>query len=112
MDTKAIVSEFLGSEYFHAWQSEQIESGGYSRNSDKRDRYNRCCYEAAENGADGSTHAEHIQDMRAAFDDWLSDQHRGRLTEFPYRLQSAAHAYFNELEAWHEANGSLWETVG
>ncbi len=38
---ESIVDTFLRSDYFSSWQSEHIESGGYSRDHDKRDRFER-----------------------------------------------------------------------
>ena len=113
MTIKAIVDEFIRSEYFATWQAEQVESGGYSRNRDKRDRFERC-YDAAEDGADGSTHAEVIEDMRQAFRDWLRDRRNRRLpfAEYPYRVETAVMAHFDELEVWHERNGSLEQQIG
>jgi hypothetical protein len=109
-----IVSQFLQSEYFTSWQSEHVDAGAYSRDSDRRDRFDRC-YDAAEHGADGSTHREHIADMRSAFGDYLRDrrrQSRARFAEFPYRLQDAADRHFARLEQWHENNGSIDQEVG
>lgn len=114
MTIKPIIDTFLRSEYFADWQSENIDAGGYSRNSDRRDRYVRC-QDAASNGADGSTHREVIQDMRRAFSDWLSDRRRAsklHFAEYPYRLETAAHAHFAELEQWHITNGSIDQEVG
>lgn len=120
MKVDSIVDQFVRSDYFSAWQAERVQSGGYSRNQDSRERYERC-QDAAEDGADGSTHRECIQDMRDAFHDWLRDRHRGqvpsfrghsRRSEFPYRLESAAMAHFDALETWHEGNGSLDQEIG
>lgn len=110
---KAIVEMFLCSEYFASWQAEHIESGSYSRDSDKRDRFNRC-YDASENGADGSTHREHIDDMRKAFRDYLryGREKRSAMAEFPYRLESAIDAHWDALEQWHTDNGSIDQEVG
>jgi hypothetical protein len=107
----SFVDWFLRTEYFSSWQSENIESGADSRNADKQDRFSRC-YDAAENGADGSTHGECIADMRQAFKDWLRDSRRKRTSEYPYRFESAVNAHFDALELWHETNGSLDQEVG
>lgn len=112
MNIRPIIDSFLRSEYFSNWQSEHIESGGYSRNTDLRDRYERCM-DAVENGADGSTHREHIEDMREAFRNWLHyGAKRSKFAEYPYRLEDRAMRHFDELETWHEQNGSLDEEVG
>lgn len=110
-----IVSAFLSSEYFSNWQAERIESGSYSHNEDRRDRYTRC-YDAAENGADGSTHRERIEDMREAFRDWLHDYNRNNsrlpFAEYPYRVEAAVMAHFDNVEQWHIDNGSIDQEVG
>jgi hypothetical protein len=110
-----IVSTFLQSEYFANWQAEHIDSGSYSRNADKCDRFLRC-YGALEHGADGSTHRERIHDMRMAFQDWLrygrSHKQPHWCPEFPYRVESAVLAHFDALEQWHTDNGSIDEEIG
>lgn len=70
------------------------------------------CERAAESGADGSTHAEYIDDMRKRFADWLRERHRGKLTEFYWRIDAAVSAHFDRLESWHEANGTLEQEIG
>ena len=113
MTVDHVVDTFLQSEYFSNWQAEHINSGGYSRNADKRDRYSRC-YDAAEDGADGSTHREVIEDMRQAFRDWLRYERTRRLpfAEYPYRLEARVLAHFDQLEDWHEHNGSADQQIG
>lgn len=115
MKIRPIIDAFLSSEYFANWQSEHIESGSYSRDSDRRDRFNRH-YDAAENGADGSTHREHIEDMRESFRSWLHDRNRSNrrlpFAEYPYRIETAAMKHFDDLEDWHTKNGSIDEEVG
>lgn len=108
-----IVSHFVRSEYFANWQAERVSEGGYSRDSDRRDRYDRC-QDAAEQGADGSTHRECIEDMRSAFRDYLRYRPRTRnvFREYPYRVESAADAHFDALEHWHIANGSIDQEIG
>lgn len=112
---RRILDTFVRGEYFSNWQAEAIEEGGYMRSgSDARDRYERC-HEATENGGDGSTHAEHLNDMRQAFSDWLRDrryQKRNRLAEYPYRLEAAVYDEIDSIEAWHQQNGSLEQEIG
>lgn len=115
MQIKPVIDRFLRSEYFANWQAEHIEAGSYSRDADRRDRFARCT-DAAENGADGSTHREAIADMREGFRSWLQDCSRQNrrlpFAEYPYRLEDAAMRYFDDLEAWHEANGSIDQEIG
>ena len=54
-------------------------------------------HEAAEHGADGSTHAETIEDWR----DYLS------MADYPDWLKDRLGLEINEVELWHELNGSL-----
>lgn len=105
---KAIVDKLLRSESFSYWVSEEVDSGSYSRNSDKRDRYSRC-YDAAENGADGSTHQECINDMRAFWNHVVRSRRSNGTID---RLDEAVIKHFDDLESWHEANGSLYDEVG
>ncbi len=67
------------------------------------------CYDAAEFGCDGKTHADVIQDWRDAFSNWLSDR-RGH--NEPERFTSAVLARFTVTELWHEYNGSLYQEIG
>lgn len=68
---------------------------------------------AAEDGADGSTHAETIDDWRSAFKSWLSDVRRGRRHgEYPERFATAVLEHFDAVEEWHEHNGSLYQERG
>jgi hypothetical protein len=68
---------------------------------------------AAEDGADGSYHAEIIQDWR----DFLSTlsiidpdfSPDGDITE---EVHDSIVAEIDACEAWHEKNGSLWQEVG
>lgn len=112
MRIDAIIDAFLRSEYFANWQSERIESGAYSRDTDRRDRFDRG-FSAAGEGADGSTHREHIDDMREAFGDYLKYRPtRLRSAEYPYRLKDAADQHWDSLEQWHTDNGSIDQEVG
>ena len=111
-------------EAFYTWQAENVESGSYSRNSDRRDRFSRC-HDAAEDGADGSTHAENIDDfrefgktlfadaLRASWrHDWPSDAEADAYEAVLEAAQTAYEADCDKLEAWHKANGTLDEQVG
>ena len=101
-----IVAAFLQSRF---WDEHRF---GVSSDDAIRDgeRYDRCV-RAAEDGADGSTHAEVIEDMREAFRDYLH-QTRKPFAEYRYRVEDLAMRHFDDLEAWHEKNGTLNEEVG
>ena len=65
---------------------------------------------AAENGADGSTHQEVIDDWRKAFSYFVRDR-KGH-HNLPERFIAAVEAYFDKTELWHELNGSLNQEIG
>ena len=79
------------------------------------ERANRI-WEAAENGCDGSTHYEHIQDWR----DFLSlyreyepgFDERGRDYRLCPGIIDSITDEIDACEAWHDANGSLHEEIG
>ena len=117
-------SDFCRESHFADWQSERINEGGmYRLGTSRSERFGRC-HDAAEDGADGSTHAEHIQDFRdygfelfdaarselwrmdLSFDDNLAAEQAIELRE------GAFDKACNELESWHQANGSLEQQVG
>ena len=67
------------------------------------------CYDAAEFGADGKTHAEVINDWRKAFSNYISNK---RLWTNPERFENAVNAHFDSIEKWHKEHGSLWQQIG
>ena len=78
------------------------------------DRMERC-EAAAEHGADGSTHAERLQDMREALREMRADVPRSLNDRTLAALNSRVErieAEIDACEAWHEANGSLHEEIG
>lgn len=62
-------------------------------------------WDAAEHGAEGSTHAEYLSDQREA---WHSLTF-GR--DLP-RVDRAVTAFLDSIEAWHAAAGTLHEEIG
>ena len=100
----------MATEEFYSYSSERAND--FINHSDRAKR----CIEAAENGADGSTHQERIQDMRCYWEmaaKWnRTPNTKGGFREYPYRLDAAMCAYFDSLEEWHEKNGSLWSEIG
>jgi hypothetical protein len=110
-------------ESFANWQAEEISGGGYSRSEGRRDRFSRC-HDAAEDGADGSTHAGHIADFRSfgreLFSEagnalWRLDLTDAEAEEGEEALSIAEAAFdadCDRLEEWHRANGSLHEQIG
>lgn len=70
----------------------------------------RRCYDAAEYGADGKTHAEVIQDWRDAFDYWLMDHDKNCNSH--QRFEQGVRDRIEECELWHYFNGSLYQEIG
>jgi hypothetical protein len=72
------------------------------------------CAEAVENGADGSTHAEIIDDWRAMFKIWLRDRTRKGEHSFHShdRFEDGVNVRIDACEKWHEEHGTLEQEVG
>lgn len=103
---KSFVDEFI--------RSEDVQGLTSDRDSDlinRRDRATRC-YNAAIDGGDGKTHAEVIGDWRDAFKYWIRERRRCKDTADPDRFIAAVEAYFDDVELWHEKNGSLFKEIG
>lgn len=96
---------FLGTEFYANYSASERED--FIGNADRAAR----CYDAAENGADGSTHSEAIDDMRHAFRAWMRDKRRGMWSDCE-RFAAAVEAHFDGVEAWHQQNGSLEREIG
>jgi hypothetical protein len=94
---------------------EELQSFTSERDSDfinEAERANRC-YEAAEEGCDGKTHQEVIDDWRDYFRLWVREHKVSRnWGADPDRFTGAVEHHFDAVEAWHEANGSLFEQIG
>lgn len=102
---KRFIHEFVGGEFYVNYSASERED--FIGNADRAAR----CYDAAEDGADGSTHAEAIDDMRHAFRAWMRDKRRGMWSDCE-RFSEAVEAYFDDVEAWHQQNGSLENQIG
>ena len=119
------VSELIDADNqaFYEWQSEHVSSMGYSRSRERQERYSRV-YDAAENGADGSTHAENISDFQDYCDNYFSEINRAAwrldldsqgadsLQDEIDGAQEAVEADIQALWQWHDKNGSLYQQVG
>ena len=106
------VDWFIRSEYVANWTNEKDLD--FFNEPDRAAR----CSDAAEDGCDGKTHAEVIEDWREAFATWLrygNTEYQGRCYQrshdFP-RFESAVLAHFDAVEEWHDKNGSLWQEIG
>ena len=86
------VDWFIRSDYVSNWTSE--------KDSDFINEPNRAarCYDAAEDGGDGKTHAEVIEDWRESFRAWIRDRH---MWMEPERFVTAVEAHFDDVENWH-----------
>jgi hypothetical protein len=102
------IDEFIRSEYVEIGQYDPSQD--FSHNEDRATR----CLDAAKHGADGSTHAEQIEDWRVLFQCYMDDiamttrQGRGTLDRFT----TAVEQYWDDLETWHETHGSLHDQIG
>lgn len=95
------LDQFVRSEYWHNWDSENRSPGSAGMILSDPDRFDRIM-EAAEEGCDGSTHYEIISDWRDA------------LTNAPIS-ECAKEKIIREIDAcedWHEKNGSLFDAIG
>ena len=96
------LSDFLDTDYWMAWDSDNRNSNIMLSDPD---RYSRMM-DAAEDGADGSTHAEIIEDFRAAIHNAYMDD---IITEAEYY---ALDSDISAVEEWHIENGSIDMEVG
>lgn len=112
------VDDFIRSRYVEAWTNEN--EADFFNNPERAERVAN----AAEYGANGSTHAEIIDDWRNAFKTWVKYDRRVmdiecktrtyhyHNHEYPERFADAVLAHFDSVEQWHERNGSLWQEIG
>ena len=68
-------------------------------------------HDHAEDGCDGSTHAEHMEDWRE-FAEMLFRSLSWDEREEVEHIHDALLVEIDECEAWHEKNGSLHEVIG
>jgi hypothetical protein len=97
--------EFLNSTAWQGWDSDNRSPGSANMILSDPERFDRC-YRAAENGAEGSTHGEIIEDWRDAVD---CAEANGLITaeELDDLLEE-----IKECEDWHIQNGSIDDEVG
>jgi len=110
-DELSLVSLALSEAKIHSLddllRSEEFQESRFGSSSDDwiSDPERRARVEAAaEFGADGSTHAEHIEDWRRSL--------RERFQELPDLVRQRIEAEIDEVESWHQRNGSLDDQVG
>lgn len=119
------VSELINvnGQAFYDWQSSKLGNDLFINDPDRASRI----YDAAEDGCDGSTHAEHIEDFTEYADEHYTELERAaeyldesvcsnlELTVLLGEIEVAREALtadLERLEKWHADNGSLHEQVG
>ena len=95
------LDDFYRSDYFEAWDAENRSCGGCGIILSDPERFDRI-YEAAEDGGEGSTHREIIQDWRDAL----------RYAPVSDTVKDKIEAEIDECEDWHIKNGSIDEVIG
>lgn len=118
-DFPATLEELYQSSGFDIFRESKLGNDLFISDPDRANRI----HEAAEHGAEGSTHAEIMEDWREYLDQ-LKDEHDRHAWSIDD--EAAGDAYAAEIqtlfdsiaaeidncEAWHEANGSLHEEAG
>jgi len=118
-DFPSTVNELINHPSWDGFISDKLGNDLFINDPDRADRN----YNAAEDGADGSTHAEHIEDWRE-FVDILeseasslincadSDEEADKLQNELNDAVEFIRADIDKCEAWHVANGSIDEQIG
>ena len=121
MKTETLITDLnslLNSRFFEAFQADQLGNDLFLSDPERAER----CHKAAEHGADGSTHAERLQDMRDGNEIAEREIYRAQFLAlgFPqFAAEALASALRDEIDAeiddsekWHEKNGSLHAEIG
>ena len=101
-----ILAWFIRGEYFSAWDHDNRSFGGGAIILTDPDRLDRIMA-AAEDGGEGSTNVEIIQDWRDAWDCFVRD-YKNPID----RIDEAVRIAIDTVEAWHEDHGTLHKEVG
>jgi hypothetical protein len=88
----------LNSDAYQSFISDRLGNDLFLYDPERADRI----YEYAENGCEGSTHAEIIEDWR----DFVS------CCNLPEKCKEPLLKEINDVEQWHEKNGSLDDIIG
>lgn len=113
------VSQLLDHPDWDAFQGNKLGNDLFLSDPDRASRN----WDAAENGCDGSTHAEHIEDWREFAEQLKDDANRaisraddetqGEEVEETLRaLYESLQADIERCETWHQENGSLHSQCG
>lgn len=89
------------------------ENGDWMRDTERMER----CHDAAEHGAEGSTHREIMEDWREFLERLESEatsktRWRDRVTAEIERRAESIREEINACEAWHVEHGSIDEQAG
>ena len=104
--------DMINSKEYQGYISDRLGNDMFIHDPDRASR----CHDAAENGADGSTHREVIQDERSFLGDlkiydpdFDEDMSKSDITQEQYDTLSAE---LDAVEQWHENNKSLDTEIG
>jgi hypothetical protein len=97
------LDDFIRSDFFQAWDEDNRSAGGCGIILADQDRFDRIMA-AAENGAEGSTHDEIL-------DDWRHALYAARF-ELPDDIRDAIREEIDACEKFHNENGTLYQEVG
>lgn len=92
------LTEMIDSPDYQTFESDKLGNDLFIDDPERADRL----YEYAEEGGNGSTHAEVIQDWRDFLD----------IADYPDEVYDHILVEIDVCEDWHEQNGSLWEVIG
>ncbi len=108
--------ELYNSPGFESFIGDKLGNDLFINDPERADRI----HEAAEDGADGSTHSETIEDWREYVElyfyfelkapDFTSDEEEEKWTSDMENTRIAILSEIDACEAWHETNGSLDKT--
>ena len=106
------LEEMYQAEDYQAYISDKLGNDLFINDPERADRL----YKAAENGSDGSTHAETIDDWQEFLGelyvytgfDCDEDQEKADITQATY---DAIQAEIDACYLWHDKNGSLYESA-
>ncbi len=96
---KPTIDDMLNSREFYSFIGDRLGNDLFISDPDRADRL----AEYAEDGCDGSTHDEVIEDWRAFLDDACT---------LPERCKDHLRKQIDDVEEWHNKNGSLFEVIG
>jgi len=112
------VNELLNHPAWDGFISDKLGNDLFINDPDRAERI----HDAAEDGCDGSTHAEHIEDWREFADilereaqrncDGETDKQTDAKEKAVETAFAALTADIDACEKWHEDNGSLHSVVG